>query len=500
VTTALHDRRSRAEAGTDAEIIIIGAGFAGLGMALRLRRAGYRSVIILERADDVGGTWRENIYPGCACDIPAMLYSFSFERQTDWTRIYPQQAEILRYLQRTVRRQRLARQIRFNSEVAEARFDAAQAMWAVTLTDGSMLRSRILISAMGSLSKPNLPAIPGRECFAGPSFHSARWDYSVGLRARNVAVIGTGASAIQFVPQIAPEVARLTLFQRTPPWVIPRHDRLVGPLRRLARAVIPGYAWIIRKTIYWTLEIRALGFVVQPKLLEWRERDLRRFIEHSVSDPDLRAKVTPAYRAGCKRILISDDYYPTLLRADVELVSAAIREIRPHAVVTADGREIPADVIIYATGFRATDGIVPVRCYGLGGVELGEAWSGGMEAYLGTTIAGFPNLFLMIGPNTGLGHNSMIFMMEAQYRYILGALRYLKHSRARVLDVKPDVMRRFNTMLQERMQRSVWATGCSSWYQDARRKNVSLWPGFTFAFRRRTSRFDAQRYRALDKL
>jgi cation diffusion facilitator CzcD-associated flavoprotein CzcO len=351
----------------DADVLIVGAGFGGLGMAITVKRAGLRSFLVLERAADVGGTWRDNIYPGCACDIPAMLYSFSFQRRARCTLIYPQQAEILQYLQRTVRNERLERYIRFNSDVTEARYDDARATWTVTLADGSTLRSRVVISAMGPLSKPHLPAVPGRETFAGPSFHSARWEYSVDLRGKNVVVVGTGASAIGFVPHIAPEAAQLTVVARTPPWVIPRNDAPVGPLRRFARAVLPGYAWLVRKAIYWMLEMRALGFVVAPTLLEQRERDVRRFIERSVPDPILRAKVTPAYRAGCKRILISDDYYPALQRPNVELVTAALTEIRPHSVVLADGREIPADVVIYGTGFRATDGIAPVRAYGSGG-------------------------------------------------------------------------------------------------------------------------------------
>jgi cation diffusion facilitator CzcD-associated flavoprotein CzcO len=478
----------------DAEVLIVGAGFGGLGMAMTLQKAGKTSFLILERARDVGGTWRDNVYPGCACDVPAMLYSYSFRRDVGWTRVYPQQPELFAYLARTARERGLYDRIRFGSELSEARFDEATHTWAVTLSDGRVLRGRILVSAMGPLNKPKLPDIPGRERFAGPAFHSSQWDHAVDLAGKDIVVIGTGASAIQFVPQIAPTAARLTIFQRTPPWIIPRGDRSVGPLRRLARRV-PGYAWLVRQAIYWTLEMRALGFVVDPKLLERQERSMRAFIDRSVPDPVLRAKVTPAYRAGCKRILLSDDYYPALRRPNVDLVTDAVAEILPHAVVASDGRSYPADVLIYGTGFRATDGIAPVRVYGRGGVELGDAWRDGMEAYLGTTVAGFPNLFFVIGPNTGLGHNSMILMMEAQYRYILGALRHLERTSARAVDVTPEAMRAFNADVQRRMRGTVWATGCSSWYQDARGKNVSLWPGFTFAFRRRTARFDVAAYR-----
>jgi cation diffusion facilitator CzcD-associated flavoprotein CzcO len=481
----------------DADVIIVGAGFGGLGMAIQLKKAGNDSFIVLERANELGGTWRDNSYPGCACDIPALLYSFSFEKYVGWTRIYPQQAEILEYLKRTAHKQRVDEHIRFKSELAEARFDEPTGTWAVTLTDGTILRSRVVVAAMGPLNRPKFPNIPGRESFAGSAFHSSQWDHSVDLNGKSVVVIGTGASAIQFVPQIAAQVGKLVIFQRTPPWIIPRADQPVDKARKIARKRIPLYAWLVRQSIYWMLEVRALGFVVNPKILQRTEKDMLRLIERSVSDPALRAKLRPAYRAGCKRVLISDDYYPALQRANVELLTQGIAEIRPHSVVTSDGREIAADAIIYGTGFNATDGILPVRIYGSGGVELGEAWRNGMSAYLGTCISGFPNLFLVIGPNTGLGHNSMVFMMEAQYRYILGAIDHLKRKKLRALDVKPDVMLAFNADLQRRMKRTVWETGCSSWYQDVRGKNVSLWPGFTFAFRKLTSRFDPRRYRTL---
>jgi cation diffusion facilitator CzcD-associated flavoprotein CzcO len=358
-----------------------------------------------------------------------------------------------------------------------------------------LLRSRVVVAAMGPLNRPKFPDIPGREIFAGPAFHSSEWDHAVDLNGKNVVVIGTGASAIQFVPRIAPEAGTLTLFQRTAPWVIPRNDRPVGDAQKLARTCIPMFAWFVRKALYWTLEIRALGFVADPQLLARQEHAMRRFIERSVRDPALRAKVTPTYRAGCKRILISDDYYPAIQRPNVELVTDSVGEIRAGSVVTNSGREIAADVIIYGTGFNATAGIAPVRVYGSGGVELGDAWHEGMQAYLGTTIAGFPNFFLVIGPNTGLGHNSMIFMMEAQYRYIIGAIDYLARTRARALDLQPAVLRSFNADLQRRMHGTVWETGCSSWYQDERGRNVSLWPGFTFDFRKCTARFDPRRYR-----
>jgi cation diffusion facilitator CzcD-associated flavoprotein CzcO len=493
----MHAFAERRAAGVrlDADVIVVGAGFGGLGMAIQLKKARNASFIVLERANELGGTWRDNNYPGCACDIPALLYSFSFERYVGWTRIYPPQSEILDYLKRAAHKQRVHEHIRFKSELAEARFDEQTGTWAVTLTDGTTLRSRVVVSAMGPLNKPKFPDIPGRESFAGSAFHSSQWDHSLDLNGKNVVVIGTGASAIQFVPQIAAQVSKLVLFQRTPPWIISRGDQAVDKARRIARTRIPLYSWLIRQAIYWMLEVRALGFVVNPQILERAEKDMLKFIERCVPDPVLRAKLTPTYRAGCKRILISDDYYPALQRPNVELLTQGIAEIRPHSVVANDGREITADVIIYGTGFRATEGILPIRIYGAGGIELEDAWRDGISAYLGTSISGFPNLFLVIGPNTGLGHNSMVFMMEAQYRYILGAIDHIKRKNLRAIDIKSDVMLSFNEKLQTRMKDTVWETGCSSWYQDARGKNVALWPGFTFAFRKLTSRFDPTRYR-----
>ena len=481
----------------DAETIIVGAGFAGLGMAKQLKDAG-RSFLVLERASEVGGTWRDNRYPGCACDIPSMLYSFSFESHVGWTRIYPQQAELLNYLKRTSEKQGVRPFIRFDSTLTQARFDEASGTWTVETDGGKTYRCRVLVSAMGPLSKPAFPEIAGRETFAGATFHSSQWDYSIDLTGKNVVVIGTGASAIQFVPQIAPKAGHLTLFQRTPPWIIPRGDKPVSKRRKNARKFVPFYAWGIRKAIYWMLEVRALAFVVAPQLLARREKTVLKFIEASVPDPVLRAKVTPHYRAGCKRILISDDYYPAIQRDNVELVTDGVAEIRPHSVVAGDGREIPADVIIYGTGFKATDGILPVTIYGLRGEELNaDAWREGMSAYRGTSVAGFPNLFFIIGPNTGLGHNSMVFMMESQYPYVLGALDHLDATKTRAIDVKPERQTAFNDDLQKRMKGTVWASGCSSWYQDAKGKNVSLWPGFTFAFRAMLRRFDPANYRSV---
>ncbi|MFN2461146.1 MAG: flavin-containing monooxygenase [Candidatus Velthaea sp.] len=479
---------------TDAEIIIVGAGFAGLGMAIRLKRAGLHSFLVLERAADVGGTWRDNVYPGCACDIPTALYSFSFERNAAWTRVFPRQGELLEYLRRCAARYGILAHIRFRTQLAGARFDAQRGIWTVRSSDGRAFESRILIAAMGPLSKPNVPYIGGAERFAGAAFHSAQWDRSVNLRGKRVAVIGTGASAVQIVPEIAPLAERLTVYQRTPPWIIPRGDRAVTPAQRLRLRLFPGYAWLRRKLLYWMLEFRALGFTVMPSLLKTQERAALRFLEKEIAEPQLRAMLVPGYRMGCKRVLLSDDYYATLRRANVEVVTEPIAAIEEAAIRTADGAERAADVIVYATGFRATEGVAPVRIEGAAGRELGEEWRDGMQAYLGTSVAGFPNLFLLVGPNTGLGHNSMVLMMEAQYRYVLDALRFMRRGKVRALDVRRSEQAAFNARLQARMRRTVWSSGCSSWYIDAGGKNTTLWPGFTFSYRWLTRRFVPARY------
>jgi len=484
-----------AEPALDAEIIVVGAGFSGIGMGVELKKSGRESFIVLERASDLGGTWRENSYPGCACDIPSVLYSFSFEPNHRWSRMFPAQSEIWEYLRRTSIKYGVQPHIRFDTEVLEARYDDASATWTV-LTNRGTLRSRVLIAGMGPLDKPNVPSLAGMQRFAGPIFHSARWNHDYDLQEKDVAVIGTGASAIQFVPQIAPLARHLTVFQRTAPWIVPKPDGPVSELQRRLRR-FPPYVWAIRTFIYLFLEQRAYGFTVDPKQLVRLERMAERHLNHQVTDPGLRRKLTPDYRLGCKRLLISQDYYPALQLPNVQLVTTPIRELRERSVVTEDGAEWPADAIVLGTGFKATEAPAPVRVYGAGGVELSEAWNGGAEAYLGISVAGFPNLFLLVGPNTGLGHNSMIFMIESQIRYVRSALDYMRRSRIDALDVRADVQRDYNDHLQAQMARTVWSTGCRSWYLDKNGKNTTLWPSFTFAYRFLTRRLRPERYRAI---
>jgi cation diffusion facilitator CzcD-associated flavoprotein CzcO len=474
--------------------LIVGTGFSGLGIAIRLKQAGDEDFVVLERAQDVGGTWRDNTYPGCMCDVPSHLYSFSFARNPEWTCTYPRQEEIWRYLQACARRFDVLRHIRFGHELLSAAWDETDSRWRV-ITSGGEFSARFLLLGTGPLSEPRIPDIPGINTFAGTLFHSARWDHGHDLSGERVAVVGTGASAIQFVPAIQPTVARLLLFQRTAPWVLPHPNRdLSRPERWLSRR-LPVTQRMRRAAIYWSRELMVLGFIGDTRVMALMERVALHHMRSKVREAVLRRKLTPHYRLGCKRILISNDYYPALAQPNVEVSTARIREIRPHAVVTEDGIEHEVDTIIAGTGFRVTDMPVAERVRGRSGALLAEVWDGSPQAYLGTAVAGFPNLFFLTGPNTGLGHTSLVFMIEAQIQYVLDALRRVRRRDATVIEVRADVQRAFNADVQRRMEGTVWLTGgCASWYIDAKGRNTTLWPGFTWAFHRRTARFDAAAY------
>jgi cation diffusion facilitator CzcD-associated flavoprotein CzcO len=470
-------------------------------MAIRLKQAGIDDFTVLERAERVGGTWRDNTYPGIACDIPSHLYSYSFEPNPNWSRFFAPQREILAYLEHCADKYGIRPHIRFGTAVTGAAFDERTGLWSVRTSDGQTLQARVVVSGSGhALSKPVLPDIPGIDSFKGKSMHSARWDHDFSLEGRTVAVIGTGASAIQIIPSIAHQVGKMHVFQRTASWVTPKPDRAIPPLAQAAFRKRPYLQKFARRVIYWILEAMAIGYVVDPRLNKIREYRSLKFLERSVRDPKLRAKLTPNFRLGCKRILISNDFYETLQRDNVELVTDRIAEIRPHSIVTKDGRERPVDVIIYATGFETAEAKPPFPILGRGGVDLVDAWKNGIEAYLGTTIAGFPNAFLLIGPNLGLGHSSMIFMMESQFAYVLDAIEKIRARRLKFVDVRPDVASKYNAALQQRLEHTVWNSGgCSSWYLTSTGKNTTAWPGFTFEFRLKTRRFDEGHYEMVPK-
>jgi cation diffusion facilitator CzcD-associated flavoprotein CzcO len=470
-------------------VVIVGAGFGGIGMAIRLRRAGVRDVTVLEKGADLGGTWRDNVYPGAACDIPSILYSFSFERRRDWSRRYPPQEEILAYLRDCAAKYRI--EPRFGTEVEEAVFDADGGRWRIRTTAGEELTARVLITACGQLNRPAYPQVP--NAFGGTAFHSSRWDHACDLTGKRVAVVGTGASAVQFVPHVAARAARVHVFQRTPPYVLDKGDRAYTPWERRLRRWVPGLRTLSRARTYLRLEARGLAFITAPRLMAGAAAAFRRRLAEQVPDRELREALSPDHVMGCKRILLSDDYYAALNRPGVELVTDPIERISERGVVTADGREREVDAIIYGTGFRTQAFVAPMTIRGLSGRELNETWRDGAEAYLGITVSGFPNLFLIYGPNTNLGHNSIIYMLESQFSYIVGCVRAL--TRARYIDVRPDVQDAFNRRIQRGFRGTVWASGCMSWYMTADGKIVNNWPGFTFSYRRATRRPDPRDFR-----
>jgi cation diffusion facilitator CzcD-associated flavoprotein CzcO len=461
------------------DVLIIGSGFSGIGMGIQLKRAGFDSFLILERGPEVGGTWRINTYPGCACDVPSHLYSFSYEKNPGWSRMYPTQREIWDYLRAVVEKHGLRSSMRFDSEVREAVFDERQSRWRVTTQRGDTFTARVVTSCMGGLSRPQLPRISGLERFQGPAFHSSTWDHSVDLSGKRVGVVGTGASAIQFVPQIVPRVAKLHLFQRTPPWVLPKPDR---PIRAWERALfdgLPGYMWLFRNWLYWRQEVFGIGYTLKPEYLKFAEGLALRYLRKAVPDPAVRAKLTPNYQIGCKRVLLSNDYLQSLSQPNVEVVTDGVAEVRERSVVTADGAERDVDAIVYGTGFRTLDFTSPVRFVGPGGVELNDVWRSRPRAYLGVATAGFPNLFFITGPNSRVANNSIVFMIEAQIRYVINCLRHLRATGAGTMEVRAQAQERFNAGLTERAKRTVFATGCKSWYLDEKGESPVLWPGFS---------------------
>jgi len=474
-------------------VAIVGSGFGGLGTAIRLKQEGIEDFLVFERADDLGGTWRDNSYPGCACDVPSHLYSFSFAPNPGWSRSFSPQPEIWTYLRRCTDRFGIGPHLRYGHEVQAARWDEAAKHWRLETSRGTWTAD-VLVSAAGPLHEPAVPSLPGMESFAGTAFHSARWDHEHDLTGRDVAVIGTGASAIQFVPEIAPKVGNLRLFQRTAPWIIPRGDRALSRAERALYRAMPLAQQVARASIFLTQEASAVGFL-HPRLGRLAQFVAARHLRRSVPDPELRAQLTPPYAIGCKRVLRSDDYLPALTRPNVDLVTTGIREIRPHGIVTTDGVEHPVDTIIYGTGFRATDSPIADRVTGRDGRTLADAWQGSPEAYLGTSVSGFPNLFLLLGPNTVLGHTSVVYMVESQLAYVLGALRHLDDAGVAAVEPRPEAQEAFRADVDRRMRSTVWSVGgCKSWYIDRTGRNSVIWPSFASAYRRRLRRFDPRQH------
>jgi len=478
-------------------IAIVGSGFSGLGTAIALSHEGYADdLIILERRSSVGGTWHDNSYPGCRCDVPSNLYSFSFAPNPGWTETFSAQPEIERYLQRTAREFGVLDKIAFDAALENARWDAERRVWHLETSRGS-LTADFLIYGGGLLSEPSVPEISGASSFAGTTFHSAQWNHAHDLTGRRVAIIGTGASTIQFLPIVQKSAGQVILFQRTPPWVFPHRNRPTTGVERLAFRVLPWTQRVSRARNYWMGEglLGRLLITNSPKLARI-EKLARRLLDRQVADPVLRDKLTPTYTPGCKRLLQSNDYYPALQRPNVSVETEKIIELRPEGVVTADGTLHRVDTIIYGTGFRITNNPMAEKVHRADGRTLAEYWAAtGMRAYCGTSIPGFPNFFMMAGPNTGIGHTSLVVMIEAQVAHLVGALRAVRARAARTVEVRPDVLERWSTEVQAKAAPTVWNSGgCSSWYLDDAGRNTTLWPDYTYRFIRRTKTFDPADY------
>jgi cyclohexanone monooxygenase len=478
----------------EVRVAIIGSGFAGLAMGIALKKRGETDFVLLERADEVGGTWRDNTYPGAACDVQSNLYSFSFAPNPDWPRSYSEQPEIQAYLQATADRFAVREHCVFGADVTSARWDDDARRWRVTTTAGEF-RARILISAAGALADPTYPDIPGLDTFAGTLMHSARWDSGHDLTGEKVAVIGTGASAIQIVPAIQPLVQSLAVYQRTAAWVVPRTDHPVKPLMRALYRFIPGLQKAVRGGLYLMRELLVVGMAKRRRFLKPVQRMAQAHLMRQVRDPKLRAALTPNFTIGCKRILISNDYYPAVSAPNAELVTAGIAEVRPHSVVDRDGVERPADTIVMATGFHVTDLPIAEKIAGRGGHTLAEEWADGMVSNRSTTVAGFPNLFLLVGPNVGVGHTSMVYMIESQVTYVDEALRAMDAEGLEVLETTPEAAQAYRDLIARKSRGTVWvAGGCASWYLDKQGHNTTLWPDFTFRFRRLLRTLDRENY------
>lgn len=477
------------------DVAIAGGGFAGLGTAIKLMEAGRTDFVVLERDTEVGGTWWQNTYPGCQCDVPSNLYSFSFAPNPAWSQTFALQPEIGAYLRRVADESGLRPWIRTGVDVTGAAWDDGAQRWRIETSRGP-LAARVLVAGMGGLCEPAIPDIPGADSFAGPAFHTARWRHDVDLTGKRVAVIGTGASAVQVVPHIQPQVQRLTVFQRTPPWIMPHPGRPTRPRERALFKALPAVQKLVRGAVYWGRECYVLPFRFH-RLSGIPQRMARKHLEQQVRDPVLRDKLTPRYEIGCKRILMSDEYFPALQQPNAELVTDAIAEITPTGVVTADGAEHPADVLVWGTGFHTVDVPFAEWVRGRGGRSLADVWrEHGMQALRGTAVAGFPNLFALVGPNTGLGHNSIVFMIESQLSYVMDALRTMDARGAIACEPTPQAQAAFNERVQRRMRHTVWTNGgCASWYLDAHGRNTTLWPGSSWTFRRATRRFDPAEHR-----
>lgn len=483
----------------DYEVVIIGTGFAGIGMAVKLQQAGIHSFKLIERANEVGGTWRDNTYPGCECDVQSHLYSLSFEPKSDWSKKYSTWDEIRDYIIAVADKHDLRKKIQFNTALTGANFDKNSGTWDVKLSDGSQLKARILITAVGPLSNPSIPDIVGKESFQGPIFHSAKWDHDVDLKDKKIAVIGTGASAIQFVPRIAKEAEKLELFQRSAPWILPKPDRKIFGFEKFLYKYLPGWRLAHRATLYWINEFTLRGFLKEKSIIrsvsEWAAT---KHIHHHIKDETLRKKLTPDFRFGCKRALLSNEYYPALAQDNVDVIDTGVESITATGIIDKSGKTHDADVIIWGTGFKVDEPLLGVDIIGLDDKNLNSVWKeNGFETYYGITVSGFPNAFIFAGPNTGIGHTSLVVMLEAQFSYVMDAIKKISEEKIKYIDVKEVVQDQFCQNMQDKMVGTAWTSGCNSWYLSDTGKNFTIWPDYTFNYIRQTKNISLEDYQVI---
>lgn len=477
------------------QAVIIGSGFSGICNAVKLLESGIRNICVLEKAGEVGGTWRENTYPGAACDVQSHLYSFSFAGNSDWSHVFSPWHEILDYIKSVRDKYALESYIKYDQKLVQAEFNEQQGFWALTMADGSVLHSQSLIMGTGPLHIPSIPNIPGLENFKGKVFHSAKWDHEVDFSGKKVVSIGTGGSAIQYVPEVAKTAETLTVFQRTPAWVLPRNERAYSKLEKKLFKVVPGWRRLYRTLLYWKNEARVFP-MHYPILIKLGELGARLHLRMGVKDPEVRKKLTPDYTIGCKRILISNQYYPAFNRDNVELNTDGIKNISETSVIDSNGTAHEADIIILGTGFVADPSVYmkDLPIIGLGGKRLSDVWQDGAESFYGLSVSGFPNFFQMTGPNTGLGHNSMVFIIEAQSRYVVDAVKKLEINNAKYMDLRLDKQNSFNQKIQRQLKGTVWQTGCSSWYKREDGQNFTIWPNTTFRYYFETKKINDKNY------
>ena len=482
------------------QVAIIGAGFGGLAMAIRLLQRNIHNFVILEKSNEVGGTWRENQYPGAACDVQSHLYSLSFAPKTDWSKRYAEAPEIFQYIQDVVQQFNLREYCQFNSEVVHTEYHEKDCVWHVALKDGRQLSCQYLVFASGPLHVPQIPHIKGIEKFQGKVFHSSQWDHQYNLNSKVVASIGTGGSAIQYIPEIAPQVKQLYVMQRTAAWVIPRDERKYLNIEKKLFKQADWFRKLHRARLYWSNESRAIP-IMQPSVMKYTQKLAEAFIRFQVKDKQLAQKLTPDYIMGCKRILVSNKYFPTFNRDNVELVTDAIQELTADSIITKDGKMRKIECLVYGTGFITDPRIYlqPFSCIGEHGVELKQAWKDGAESYYGISHKGFPNLFQLLGPNTVLAHNSVIFMIESQVDYILQMMDLVAQSQSNAIVVKDQVQDQFNHDVQDMLNNTVWQSGCVSWYQQDGGKNFALWPTYTWKYWLKTKSLHPSDFRLISK-